>query len=442
LSRRRGLRDAAAGAIELARRTTRAARVDGWVNALAGLGDTVRDKAAHWSFRGRGPVDPDELGAALVEDDVTAAVAQRVPDAMLGRGFQFCADTEESQADVEAVQLDLKRLDLAREAHKAATWDRGFGGAALLLGADDGRPLERPLDPSAIRRVHFVRAVDARDCTPMERGFGSRAELFHVRVGALSRVVHRSRLVLWEGTPIPERERRERNGWGGSRVELAWGAIQAYHAAWAAVVHLLHDGSQGIFAMDGVVKSVAAGREDYIRRRVQLVDEARSIARAIVVDRQHEQFTRSEAGHLTGIANVLREFQVRLAQASGMPVTILLGRSPAGLNATGESDLTAWYDSVGDERTNALDPRLRRVVAAVQLARTGPTRGRLLRGWALDYGQLWRPTEREAADVDAVKINTLATAASAQLVEPEAARRRAREILELPEPSPPLPVAA
>jgi phage-related protein (TIGR01555 family) len=427
---------------ELARRTTRAAKADGWVNALAGLGDTVRDKAAHWRFRSRGPVDPDELGAALAEDDVTAAVAQRVPDAMLGRGFQFSAEETETQRDVEAVQVDLRRLDLAAEAHKAATWDRCFGGAALLLGADDGRRLDEPLDLGAVRLLRFVRAVDSRDCQPHGRGWGTRAERYHVRVGGLSRVVHRSRLVLWEGTPLPERERLERQGWGGSRVERAWNAIQAYHAAWASVIHLLHDASQGVFAIDGLVSAISSGREEGIRKRVELVDWARSVARAILVDAKHETFTRSETGSLSGLAQVIDKCTGRLAQAAEMPQVILAGRSPAGLNATGESDLTVWYDSVGDERENSLDGRLRRVVRVAQLARGGPTRGRELRGWALDYPELWRPTEREAAEIAGTKISTLAAAVTAQLVDPEQGRRRAREVLDLPAPAPALPSLA
>lgn len=38
-----------------------------------------------------------------------------------------------------------------------------------------------------------------------------------------------------------------------------------------------------------------------------------------------------------------------------------MGRSPAGLNATGDSDLTSFYNSVARDQENELKPRLLRV---------------------------------------------------------------------------------
>jgi hypothetical protein len=65
---------------------------------------------------------------------------------------------------------------------------------------------------------------------------------------------------------------------------------------------------------------------------------------------------------MTGIPETLEKLMLRLAAAVQIPVTILMGQSPAGMNATGESDFRWFYDRIRSEQNRKLAPRIRRLV--------------------------------------------------------------------------------
>jgi phage-related protein (TIGR01555 family) len=95
-----------------------------------------------------------------------------------------------------------------------------------------------------------------------------------------------------------------------------------------------------------------------------------------------------------------------VAAAAEMPVTILFGRSPAGLNATGESDIRAWYDTVVDAQTDQLKPALERLLKLIFAAKDSPTSGAIPERWTIEFNPLWQPTEKEQAETLKLKADT------------------------------------
>ena len=60
-----------------------------------------------------------------------------------------------------------------------------------------------------------------------------------------------------------------------------------------------------------------------------------------------------------------------VAGAARTPVTKLFGRSPAGLNATGESDMQNYYDYIDGLRENDLRPIIERLLPIMALSAWG-----------------------------------------------------------------------
>jgi phage-related protein (TIGR01555 family) len=409
-------------------------RADGWVNTVAGLGPGTNDRSQAWQHVPSGDIPWDTLAAAFKDDDVVAAGASRVPDAIVGRGFTVTSD-ELSEAQAEDLNDELtheEHLDALTVYHRALIWEQLFGGAAILIGAEDGRPVEEPLDEHAVERVHFLLDLDPREVTPQHGALEINPAHYRVTVGRYQRVVHRSRLVLFKGLPLPRRERLARWGWGASRIERAWDAIKQYHASWASANHAMTDSSQAVYKIKGLSDLIIAGQEEVIRARVALTNMMRGIARAIILDKDLEDFSREDSSSMAGMADVLEQRYQRLAQALEIPVTVLIGMSPAGMNATGESDVRLWYDRIAQDRGRYFTPRLARVVDLVLRSSRGPTKGFVPSDWAIDFASLWLETEREDAEVDQLQISALSTAVDKLGVSREAALDRANEILDLP----------
>ncbi len=64
----------------------------------------------------------------------------------------------------------------------------------------------------------------------------------------------------------------------------------------------------------------------------------------------------------TGLSDIYEQFMMDMAGAAEIPATKLFGRSPAGMNATGESDLRNYYESIAQMQERMLRPALEKLV--------------------------------------------------------------------------------
>jgi hypothetical protein len=103
---------------------------------------------------------------------------------------------------------------------------------------------------------------------------------------------------------------------------------------------------------------------------------------------------------------------MRLASAADMPVTVLFGRSPAGMNATGESDRLLWAQTVESAQSIVADPAFTELAALVFASSDGPTRGQVPDAWDVVFPPLVHMTEEQVvknrktvAETDAIYID-------------------------------------
>lgn len=161
----------------------------------------------------------------------------------------------------------------------------------------------------------------------------------------------------------------------------------------------MSDASQAVFKLQGLMAMIAGGQKDILQQRLEIVDMSRSVARAVMLDAENEDFDRKPSS-FTDAAGMLDKFMLRLASVVDIPVTILMGRSPAGMNATGDSDFQHFYDNVKTAQENDLRPELERAIRLIMLAQDGPTNGKEPAEWTLDFESLWQMTPKERAELE------------------------------------------
>jgi phage-related protein (TIGR01555 family) len=135
-----------------------------------------------------------------------------------------------------------------------------------------------------------------------------------------------------------------------------------------------------------------------IRARLSQLQYGRSVARAVAVDAERESFeyvSRSFSGYDSGLYALM----FMLSASSGIPVTLLFGRSPAGLNSTGESDIKFFYDSIKSEQELRLLKPLRRLLEVIMSAADGPTSGNVPETWSVTFKPLMQSSPLERADI-------------------------------------------
>jgi hypothetical protein len=87
-----------------------------------------------------------------------------------------------------------------------------------------------------------------------------------------------------------------------------------------------------------------------------------------------------------------------VAAEAEIPVTVLLGEAPAGLNATGDSDIRWFFSRIKAERLQIAEPRIKASLRLLLGASSAPKLPADT-GIHLVWPSLWEPTEAEKADV-------------------------------------------
>jgi phage-related protein (TIGR01555 family) len=215
---------------------------------------------------------------------------------------------------------------------------------------------------------------------------------------------HTSRLIKFAGAAkatdfgATEQER----DWGYSRLQAVWDDVVRYGVFWQAISHLIQLASVGVLKLDGLIELLATKKKADAEARIDLLNETLDMTRLMLLDARKQEDYHREAVSFADMPALLQELQLATSGSFDVPVTRLFGRSPAGMNATGESDTRQWYDRVQHRRERDITPRLETLFEI--------TEGKKI---DVDFESLWQPTEQEKATVRNLQTqasNTLWTA--------------------------------
>lgn len=375
-----------------------ATRLDGWQNLLTRMG-TRGDPKSHT-----------HMGAPvrLMEQELnfiyrSAGIGRRVVDIPAQEMVRQWVDIE---GDAEGLILgEFARLRLKSECLRVLRWSRLHGGAVMVLIVQDGGTLADPLFENAIDHVVSVRVYDrwqaipektSVDLDPASVSFGQPMHYQITPVQGQPFNVHRSRLIVVDGEDIPERERLRNQGWGDSVLQPIYDELRQYADGFHASTAIMRDFITNILTMEGLGTMIAAGQEDLIHKRLEILDMSRSVLNTLLLD-AGEQFHR-QASSVAGLPDLLDRIMLAMCAATGIPATKLFGRSPAGLNATGDSDIRNFYDDMRAEQEDKLRPVLERIMHLVAISKRGPFRGRPPADLRLEFLPLWQMSETQDAE--------------------------------------------
>lgn len=388
-----------------------ALRIDNWQNLLTGLG-TSRDKTVYGRFLALNRIDERELTSLYHQSADARKIVAFKPREMLRQGFRV--NIPEDEEAVAGLTKKLRSLKVARHFVNAMIWGRLYGGSAIVLGANDGRAADTPLQEDRIQSLKFMHVVDRRYLIPesffddpIEDEFFGEAEIYRLvpRRGGNAVRIHRSRLILFGGAHTSDEERDRLGGWDYSIIDVVYAELRAFWSVWKSAEHLMSDASQAVFKLQGLMAMIAGGQKDILQQRLEIVDMSRSVARAVMLDAENESFERQPSS-FTDAALMLDKFMLRLSSVSDIPVTILMGQSPAGMNATGDSDFQHFYDNIKSAQENDLRPELERAIRLIFLAQDGPTGGEEPEDWTLTFESLWQLNPVEQATAEKTRAET------------------------------------
>jgi hypothetical protein len=171
--------------------------------------------------------------------------------------------------------------------------------------------------------------------------------------------VHETRFVPFYGVRTTDTQQWKDKGWGKSVLHRVYSVLKKFEASFDSTLHTLAEQSIPVYKVKALLDLLASENGELLAKRFELINVAKGAYRAVILD-QEETFERVEA-NLGAAASVVDAAMVRVAGAAGIPVTLLFGKSPAGQNATGQSDLENWNQQVASEQSLVLGPAIAKV---------------------------------------------------------------------------------
>lgn len=320
---------------------------------------------------------------------------------MLRQGYRI--DTGNTELD-DGIHDLFKRVEVDTHFLRALQYERGIGGGAVLAGVNDGNNLISPLEPERASKLLWVRAMDASELwsadwdMDIESPHYLQLRTYNARIvtgGILP--IHRSRMLIFPGIFVNNQQHRENMGWGDSVTQRVYSVLQQYAQAWGAVTYKMNSFSQPVIKVKGLAEFISNNDKDAIQHRAEGVAISKSVANTVFIDEDEEYL--EVAAAMAGIPEILQQFMIRVASAADMPVTLLFGISPAGLNATGESDIRQYYDRIHAWQEGKLKPRLEYLTEiAIRILTGQPPMP-----FNIEFNPLWQPTSLESANMRKVQ---------------------------------------
>jgi phage-related protein (TIGR01555 family) len=368
-----------------------AARADGWMNLFTGLGIQKRDKTLSTTISRDVNLQENDLTLLFRFNGLAKRIVELPVGEMTRKGFTIKNDTD------GILLKAFNDMAVAKEFRNLIRWSKVYGGAIMVLWIDDGAAdMTVPLNENDIRSISMVRVyqrwrVDAT--TDIETDFKSKNfqkprtyGVFPVR-GSMFRV-HYSRVIAMDGLELAETERLQNNGWGDSVYQAMFDRLRAQGAIYGATDNIMEDFVQGALTMKNLQEMIAGGQEDVIKKRLDIIDMSRHVINTMLLD-EGETYEKKTTS-IAGLADVLEKYGQSVSTVSGIPVTLLSGESPAGLNATGASDIRLWYDKIKSEQEENYKPALYRFFYLLQIAKQGPTGGKEIKNWEIVFAPLMK----------------------------------------------------
>lgn len=403
-------------------RATMRTAVDAWQNIVTGLGTAAKDKRLGGRIVAPAVAAAREQYEILFTSDDIAARVVELPAREMVREWITLTTEDDGGNDGQKKEALEERVNLTKEAlnkldtlkarsmlSEALVWSKVHGGSLMFLGVDDGSgdDLTQPLNKESIRSFDFLNVFDRWDVNINTRyPFGhekvGQPETYMLNAqvtggqGGTSPIVHETRFIRFDGTLTSKQRIRENGGWSDSVYVRLEAVLRDFGITWGGVANLLQDFAQAVFKMKGLKDAIASDNDDLVLTRIAIMDMCRGIGRAVPIDADDEDFQRMTTP-VSGLADLLDRFAQRLAAAAEMPITLLMGQSPAGMNATGESDITNWFNQISNRQETQLRDPVELLIQLVWLSADGPTRGKEPDSWSFFFNPLWQLDRKEEA---------------------------------------------
>jgi len=346
-----------------------------------------------------------------------------------------------SPDNISQLEKVTRQTQIRRKITEGLRWGRLYGGAAGVIVIDGQEDmLEEPLDYDTIMPGTFkgliildrwsgiapgLELVD--DVSDPEFGYPDTYNIITssaVVSQQLTASIHHSRIVRFTGRELPNIERQLDTYWGASELEHIYEELKKRDNVSYNIALLTFMANIRTMKVEGMEQMLSTGSKKdmqdiysfYTAMNWLMNNQGMQIL-GPNDDFQTHQYT------FSGIAEAYEKFMLDVAGAADMPVTKLFGRAPAGMNATGESDMQNYYDGIALNQEDKVRPVIEKLLPIMCLSEFGAIPDEL----TFAFNPVRPPTEQELKTLAKDTTTVIIEAYNAGLVSQHTALKELRQ---------------
>jgi len=284
-------------------------------------------------------------------------------------GFTFkIEDSEELTTRVIQLSENLGILDKVK---LCEMYKRVYGGAVLFI-KNPHQDLMKKFDATACKV-----APNSIEFVPMDLTYlavtphidivsGKYFEPKTISMAGLT--ADASNCVIFRGIQVPKRRMPQFRYIGMSVFQNIFQAMIMDDYISKGIANMVWRNNRWYYKIDGLSEMAKEGNEALALTRLAMVEDSMNILSAGIVDKNDEVQLISQG--FGGLPEVDRRSLERLSAASNIPATVLLGKSPDGMNATGDGDLENFYSYIEAEQCKIV-PQMKQIFNVLICMLTG-----------------------------------------------------------------------
>lgn len=356
-----------------------------------------------------------------------------VADDMVRAGAELLGELKPDK--IERIEEAAVSLGIWNSVNETVKWARLYGGCIAVMMID-GQDWATPLNFDRIGKGQFkgLLVLDRWMVEPSLENLVTETgpdiglpKFYRVTADApaLPRAkIHYTRCMRLEGIRLPYWQRLQENLWGISILERLYDRMIAFDSATTGAAQLVYKAYIRTYKLEGL-RDIAAQGGLALQGLIRYVDMMRrfqSLEGMTLLDSKDE-FEAHAHTAFSGLSDALMQFGQQLSGALQIPLVRLFGQSPAGLNATGESDLRTYYDGIKQQQIKVLKVPMTHVYRCI-----AQSEGiRVPDGFGIDFRTLWELTSDQKADVTGKITAAVVEAHEAGLISAKVAVQELRQ---------------
>lgn len=349
---------------------------------------------------------------------------QTVADDITREWIELTGGKNESDEKLEKLADVLGKRKIQSLVNNAVAKTGYFGGCFVYIdtGTDDpSLPLvisEKSAEIKKGSKVDFI-LVDPINCTPMEYNAINPLKKDYMKPkmwSVLGTSVHASRLITFTDNEPPLLLKPAYNFLGIPQAQILWDYVLHWNKARVSCVNILDKLNLTVFKTS--MSDILAQAEGIYNLDIKMkaFQRYRNNNSVLVCDRDSES-VENITETISGATDIVRQALEFIACINRTPAVKLLGISPSGFNATGESDIRNYYDHIKAKQELYRD-QLQTILNVLQLVYFGEIDESI----SFKFNEVGGDDVANNANVFKTQVDTLTTLQSAGVIDNTEAR--------------------